>query len=118
MSQSVRLTRDAAKLLVLIYRHYLAALDNGCDDFHARYIGDSFEVISLFSLPYSPSLTTLLLLELDRHGFVSAINCDDIAADCELSREGIAYMEGIWVDVAHALGKGITAAVDVVLKFL
>lgn len=104
----IRLTRDAAVLLVRIYQRYLNSKHDGMTDLQSRYIGNSFNVMRLFSLVPDSQYVTDLLFELDDAGYISAGPGDNIANDCTLERAGIARMESLWIDVLGSLAKNLT----------
>ena len=119
MSDSVHLSRDAARLLVLIYQRYLNSKHDGLKDFESRYVGDTLDVIRLFSLDPDEWYVTDLLFELTRAGYIYSCAGDNLANECTLERAGIARMERLWVDALGSLAKALTAkALDAITQAL
>ena len=117
MSDNIRLTRDAALLLVRIYQRYLNSKHDGMTDLEARYIGDTKDAIRLFALEPDEWYATDLLFELADAGYISAYKGDNLANECALEREGIARMEHIWLDALGPLAKSLSEkALGLMLK--
>ncbi|MBQ8617684.1 MAG: hypothetical protein IJ418_09230 [Clostridia bacterium] len=109
MSDNIRLSRDAASLLVRIYQRYLNSKRDGMTDLQSRYIGDTLNVIHLFSLIHDPAFVTDLLFELDDAGYIEASLGNNLANECVLTREGIARMETLWIRFLGSLTKSLTS---------
>ncbi len=108
MVDNVHLTRDAAALLIRIYQRYLNSRHDGFDDLSSRYIGNTRDVINLFSLDHDECYVTDLLFELDEAGYISAELGDNLAHECTLQRAGIARVQSVWSDVIGFSVKTLT----------
>ena len=101
------LTRDAKKLIGLMYGEYLNARKNGKSKTAARHFG-GVEILQQQLLPNETTADiTETCHELSRSGFISACYLDNLPGNIDLTDKGIALMEarfaGIISDVVKFL---------------
>ena len=107
MSDQTRLTRDASRLLALMYRRYLTSVADGVPRREARSFGDSPTIRALFLPDWDLEDVDDLLRELAAAGFLSVRFADNIVCECALTPSCVSRMENQFPDglkeVAHFL---------------
>ncbi len=103
----MELTKDADKMICVIYKSYLQAKKNGCAKAEAR----RFDDFALSEIPtfesWNPRDISDTLQELKRKGLVKIY----ITGDFELSDSGIIYME-------NRFKNGLLEVTDFISKFI
>lgn len=117
MSDSIRLTRPARKLLILLYDHYSTRVRYGTPMDEARIFGGSSLVVSRLSLSDSPANVSSLSRELSENGFISALFADDDLVESSLTSAGIAFCESRYDDLVKLLPGVISLAGDLISLF-
>ena len=117
MSDSIRLTRPARKLLILLYDHYATRVRYGTSMDEARIFGGSCRIISRLSLSDSPANVTSLARELASFGLISAFFANNDLVESELNPSGIAFCESRYDDLVKLLPGALSLAVDVCSLF-
>ena len=88
-----QLTRDAQKLLRVMYKQYLEKRSSGLSKTGANYFGDTYCVHKAFCPSASFEDTDELIWELSRKGYVLGDLGDDILSQISMTSSGIAFME-------------------------
>lgn len=107
MPDQTRLTRDASRLLALMYRRYLTSVSDGVPRRESRSFGDSPMIRALFLPDWDLEDVDDLLRELAAAGFLSVRFADNIVCECALTPSCVSRMENQFPDglkeVAHFL---------------
>ena len=98
MSGSVRLTRDAGRLLAMMYKRYLNSIADGIPRRSARYFIDSEQIRALFLPDMDLADVDDLVRELAAADLILTRYLDNICCDCELTTACIVLMENRFAD--------------------
>ena len=107
----VRLTRDAEKLIALIYKQYLERRKNGAFREDAKSFGSSKELKDLLHLDAPIEDLDSFCYELSNYGYLSVLSADDTAYEITLTNAGIADLERRFTD-------GLKSVVEFLTKFV
>ena len=118
MSQSVRLTRDAGKLLAMMYERYLNSVADGVSRRDARFFVDSIQIRNLFLPDVDPDDVDDLVRELAAANMIHTHYFDDICCDCELSPACIFLMENRFADGVKAVVEFLNSAKELILPVM
>lgn len=108
----VRLSKDAAKLLYLLYQSYLAKRSGGKTKREARYFCSSHYVHEYLAPDWQFDDVDDTCRELSRAQILQVFWADNIANDIQLTDLGITTMENIIPDKL----KDISSAVDLIIN--
>jgi len=90
---SVELTRDAIKLVALLYHSYLEKRKNGIAKGDAKEFRDSAFIHESFVPTWTFDAVEETCRELDRAGFLDCMYASDAVYHAVLADKGIVYME-------------------------
>ena len=97
MSNKIRLTRDAERLALAMFKEYKSRVRQGVSKSDARYFGGPQQIQS-FALDRSLSDVADLIWELESAGFASVIPGDNLFSECTLMPSCIAWAENRLLD--------------------
>lgn len=117
MSDSIRLTRPARKLLILLYDHYATRVRYGTSMDEARIFGGAEKIIARLGLSDSPANVSTIAMELSGHGLISALFASNDLIELALLPRGVAFCESRYDDLAKLLPGALSLAVDVCSLF-
>ena len=106
-----RLTKDADKLLAMIYRNYLDKRKDGVDRDVAKRLGSSQTLKETLSLPYSLGDVDSFCMELHDLGYLHVLPADNTVYHASLTNAGIARLENRFTD-------GLKSVVEFLTKFI
>lgn len=89
----VKLSKDADRLICLIYKYYLELKNNGFSKTDAKSFGNSRNVNQKIIPEWSFEDTDDTCRELDRASLLDIFYADNECAEISLSDNGIIYME-------------------------
>lgn len=90
---ALKLTKDADRLICMLYKSYLEKRKNGDAKSSARYFGDSNEIRDVFLPSWSSEDVAEECWGLSRMDVVTCTPGDNLANNVRISDEGIVYME-------------------------
>lgn len=93
-----RLTRDAGKLLIQLYKLYLERRKSGISKREAREFGSYANIIGLIDTSLSADDLNDTLIELKFTGYINALFADDVCCESELTDLAIVTMENRFKD--------------------
>lgn len=106
-----QLTKDADKLLCILYKDYLSKEKMGLSKSNSSYFGDSDEITAKYLPEWHPEDTAEICWELHKAGYTLCSPGDDIANNVTLTREAIVYME-------NRFKNGLNEITDFIAKFI
>lgn len=87
------LTKDADKLICLLYKNFLYKRKNGTSKSEASYFGSSHNIHEKFCSDLLFEDVDDTCRELDNVGFLNCLWADNIASEVYLTDDAIIYME-------------------------
>lgn len=90
---NVELTKDADKLICVLYHEYLNSRSTGISKETARYFGSSEDIQRRFFVGQSEDDITRECWGLHTKGILNCSRGDDLANNVYLTNDGIKYME-------------------------
>jgi hypothetical protein len=91
--RALKLSKDEDKLICVLYREYLKALDNGTPQEKAAAFGHSVDIQKNLLPGTDPEQVAADCIRLRDEGFVSCFQAKNIAYTVQLENKGIRYME-------------------------
>jgi len=110
-SMSATLTKDADKLLVLMYRRFLEAKKSGMSRANAKHMGGSDQIRELLLPANSREDVDELCFELSDAGYLDCAPGDDTIYDSKLTNAAIVLLENRFKD-------GIIGVLEFLSKFI
>ena len=110
MSDRVRLSRSAKRLLFLLCEHYNTRIRYGTSEEEACIFGGAQQLIDRLGLSDSPANVSSWARELAKAEMISALFEDNGLAESELSPEGVAYYESRFDDLKKLFPDAISLA--------
>lgn len=87
------LTKDAEKLIAMLYDIYLEKRKSGISKAHAKHLGGSDLIKQKLAIDWSVSDVDEICRELNRAGFLDCMYADNTVYIARLSDNAISYME-------------------------
>lgn len=106
----MQLTKDAKRLICLLYNDYLQKLKHGSSKSDAKFFGSSHNIHQTLCPNLLFEDVDDTCRELSRAGFINCLWADNIAYSVHLSDDGIIYME-------NRFKKGLLDVTDFITKF-
>lgn len=110
MSDNIRLTRSAKRLLFLLCEHYNTRIRYGTPVDEAAVLGGARQIIGRLGLSDSPANVTAWARELSDAGLLSALFADLELVESELNPSAIIYYESRYDDLRKLLPDLLSAA--------
>lgn len=107
MTDTSDLTKDAKKLLRLMYKEYRKRIKNGVSKDRAMKFGSSYTLKELFGLEESISDISATCEELTKYGFIRSAKENESRIWIRLEPLGIAVMEKTPSRIFHKIWKAI-----------
>ena len=114
MSENVRLTRAAKRLLFLLCEHYNTRIRYGTPAEEACIFGGTRQIISRLGLSDSPASVTACARELADANLIAALFADFELAESELNPAGIIYYESRYDDLRKLFPDLISLAGNII----
>ena len=108
---NTRLTKDADKLLCILYKDYLIKVKNGLSKSKSSYFGDSNEITTKYLPNCHPEDVAKTCWELHSSGYLTCSSGDDLANHVTFTPNGIAYME-------NRFKNNLKEVIDCISKFI
>lgn len=89
----MELTKDAEKLICVMYKRYLEKRSSGQSKSEANYFGDTYTIYESFFPHESLDDIDEFVWELKRADFISGDYGDNILSDISITSNGLIYME-------------------------
>ncbi|MCL2408848.1 MAG: hypothetical protein FWC96_04445 [Oscillospiraceae bacterium] len=89
----MKLTRDEDKLICVLYREYLKAIDNGAPREKATAFGHSVDIQKSLLPGIDPEQVAADCIRLRDEGFIGCFQAKNIAYTVQLENKGIRQME-------------------------
>lgn len=109
MFENNRLTRDADYLLCILYHAYCERRKNGSSIEEASLFGGSEEIQHDYARELPTHDIDAVAKQLEKAGMLNCLIADLALCECEITPEGIAYMEHRFGDKLDLLLRRISA---------
>lgn len=91
----IGLSRNAEKLIEILYARYLDQLQNGKSKFDSANFGGSEDIYNTISTEWTQKDLDKILRELEKNGLVENLYSDDSVEHCMLTANGIIRAKGM-----------------------